>query len=86
MKRYTSHNFPAVRLVLKGREKYRLVRTVRDAAETLITAWPSDGGDEYMAAVRACLDAYHDVIPAEDVRAALIRAADEERIAHISVV
>ena len=86
MKWHTSHQFPAVRLVVRSREKYRVIRTVRDAAETLINYWPSDDGEEYVTAVRLCLGALHDEVSPEDVRAALIRAADEEQISHISVV
>lgn len=86
MKWHTSHQFPTLRLVVRGREKYRTIKTVRDAAVTLIQDWPSDDGEEYVTAVRACLDALHDQIPPEAVRAALIRAADEERISHISLV
>jgi hypothetical protein len=86
MKWHTSHQFPALRLVMNGREKYRVVRTVRDAAETLISDWPSQDGEQYMIAVRACLDAFHDVVPADVVRAALVRAANEEQISHISLV
>jgi hypothetical protein len=86
MNRHISHQFPALRLVMNGREKYRIVRTVIDAAETLISAWPSDDGEEYMVAVRACLDALYDIVPAQEVRAALIRAANEERIPCFSLV
>ncbi|EJK86814.1 DUF982 domain-containing protein [Agrobacterium sp. SHOUNA12C] len=86
MKWHTSHQFPALRLVVRGREKYRVIKSVRDAAVTLISDWPSDDGEEYVVAVRTCLDALHDVVPPEAVREALIRAANEERISHISVV
>lgn len=86
MKGHTSRDFPAIRLVLRGRQKYRLVRTVWDAAELLVYSWPSEDGEEYVTAVRTCLDAFHDVVPAEAVRDALIRAANEERISHISLV
>ena len=86
MKLHTSQQFSTLRLVVRGAEKYRVIRTVKDAAVALISDWPSDDGEEYMAAVRACLDALHDVIPPEAVRDALIRAADEEHILYISVV
>ncbi|WP_074067722.1 DUF982 domain-containing protein [Rhizobium gallicum] len=86
MMRHTSAQFPALRLVVSGREKYRVIRTVSDAAEMLMSEWPADDGEEYVAAVRACLDAFYDVIPPDAVRAALIRAANEDRIPHISVV
>jgi hypothetical protein len=86
MKAHAYDQFPALTLVMSGREKYRVVRTIGDAAEMLVSQWPTDDGEEYIMAVRTCLDALHDVVPAEAVRAALIRAADEVRISHISVV
>jgi hypothetical protein len=86
MKLHRSDQFPALTLVMSGTAKYKVVRTVRDAAETLIVDWPSDDGEEYVTAVRACLRALHNEIPPESVRAALIRAADEERIWYISLV
>ncbi len=86
MKWHPSHQFPALRLMMNDRKKYRVVRSVRDAAEALISDWPSDDGEEYWSAVMICLHAHHNVIPAEEVRAALIRAANEERIAHLSLV
>jgi len=52
----------------------------------LISDWPSDDGEEYVMAIRACLDALNDVIPPEAAREALIRAAAEERILYISVI
>jgi hypothetical protein len=86
MKRYTSQHFPALRLVMNGREKYRVVKTVRDAAEALLSDWPCHDGEQYMIAVQACLDAFYDVVPAEVVGDALIRAANEDRVPHISLV
>jgi hypothetical protein len=86
MNRHSSHPFPALRLVMRGREKYRVIRTVRDAAEALIRDWPSDDGEEYIKAVRACLEAFKGDIPPEAVRDALIKAANEEQILHISIV
>jgi hypothetical protein len=80
MNRHKSYRFPALRLVVNGQD--RVIRTVADAAETLIYAWPSDDGEEYVEAVRICLDALYDVVPAQDVRAVLIRAANEENIPH----
>jgi Ser/Thr protein kinase RdoA (MazF antagonist) len=83
---YAFDEFPALALVLSGQEKYTLVRTVSDAAEILVSEWPTDDGEEYVIAIKACLDAFHKVAPAADVRAALIRAANAMRISHISVV
>lgn len=86
MKWHTSHQFPTLRLVVRSGEKCRVIKTVRDAAVTLISDWPTDDGEDYVVAIRACLDALHDVIPPEAVREALIRAAAEERILYISVI
>jgi hypothetical protein len=83
---YAYEEFPTLALVLSGQEKYRVVRTVSDAAEILVSDWPTDDGEEYVIAIKACLDAFHKVVPAADVRAALIRAANAMKISHISVV
>jgi len=83
---YGYDEFPALALVLTGQEKYRVVRTVSDAAEILISDWPTNEGEEYITAIRACLDAFHQVVPPTVVRTALIRAANAVRISHISVV
>ncbi|WP_132961013.1 DUF982 domain-containing protein [Rhizobium sp. BK251] len=83
---YTSHQFPALTLVGRGKQKYRVITTVIEAAETLMTDWPDDDGEEYVAAVYACLRCLYDEIPPDSVRTALMRAADEVRISYISVV
>ena len=82
----TSATFTPVGFALRGRASRKIVWTLGDAARLLMNDWPFDDGEEYVTAVRACLDALHDQIPPEAVRAALIRAADEERISHISLV
>jgi hypothetical protein len=82
----TYDQFPPLALVMSGREKYRVVRTVREAAETLLSQWPIDDGEEYISALLACLDAHKRAVPPRTVRDALIRAANEVRISHISVV
>lgn len=82
----TSHEFAALRLIVRGRSRCNVVRSVRDAAKMLIVDWPSADGEDYIIAVRACLEAYDRKIPAEQARAAFIRAANEERIPHFSVV
>ena len=53
----TYERFPPLVLMLGGREKYRVLRTLRDAAEVLIADWPSEDGEEYVVAVKACVDA-----------------------------
>ncbi|QFY64070.1 DUF982 domain-containing protein (plasmid) [Rhizobium grahamii] len=69
-----------------GREKYRHIGSLRDVAETLIISWPSDDGEEYMTAIKACLEAIHGRVAAHEARAALIRAAEEAGIPVITVV
>lgn len=86
MSSYASYQFRAVRLLMSGPKNYRLVRSVDEAAEVLVAHWPSEDGEEYLGALVACLDALREAIPAIAVREALIRAADEVRIPHMSVV
>ncbi|RUM06650.1 DUF982 domain-containing protein [Rhizobium chutanense] len=86
MKWCTSGEFAPLMLVVSGPEKYKLVATLGQAAEMLTVGWPIDDGDEYLIAIRACRDAIHGEIPAQDARAALIRAADEAGISVITVV
>nr|WP_245355747.1 DUF982 domain-containing protein [Rhizobium leguminosarum] len=69
-----------------GQEKHRLIRSLREVAETLVAAWPTDNGKEYIAAVRTCLDAIQGNIPAKAARTALLRAAEEARLPVIAVV
>jgi hypothetical protein len=71
---------------MSGPKKYTLIQTVGDAAEVLVTQWPSDDGEEYFGAVVACLDALHQTASPHTVREALIRAANEVHIPHLSLV
>ncbi|MEI1248204.1 DUF982 domain-containing protein [Rhizobium aouanii] len=82
---HTSGQFAPLMLVVNGPEKYKLVETLCQAAEMLTVGWPIDDGEEYLIAIRACRNAIHGEIPAEDARAALIRAADEAGIRVITV-
>ncbi|PDV86136.1 hypothetical protein CO652_22025 [Rhizobium sp. H4] len=56
-------------------EKNRLVRSLGEVAKVLVVGLPTDDGKEYIAAVKACLDAIQGDIPANTARA--IRAAEE---------
>jgi hypothetical protein len=71
---------------MSGREKYRVVRTLRDAADVLISQWPGDDGEEYVVAVKTCLDAIQGAIHPNAVREALMKAADEAGIRYMFVV
>ncbi|NNH67251.1 DUF982 domain-containing protein [Rhizobium laguerreae] len=74
------NDFAPLVLVMSGEEKNRLVRSLGELAKALVVAWPTDDGKEYIAAVKACLDAIRGDIPAKTARAALIRAAEEAGI------
>jgi len=86
MKWHRSDHFAPLMLVMGGREKYRLVGSLREVAEALIGDWPSDDGEEYVEAVKVCLDAIHGKLSAQEAREALIRAADEAGIPAIRAV
>ena len=81
-----SDEFPAIRLLFGGAQRYKLVQTVADAAMVLVEDWPCDDGEEYINALVVCLNAYQHAVPARAAREALIRAADEVRIPHLSIV
>ncbi|MDL2402612.1 DUF982 domain-containing protein [Rhizobium mayense] len=80
MNRDTLQPFSAVTLVMGGAEGYRRVNSVREAAETLLEHWPVEDGEEYVTAVRICLDAMMGVICPEAAREAFIKAAEEAGI------
>ncbi|MBX4956378.1 DUF982 domain-containing protein [Rhizobium lentis] len=82
----TSSAFTPVALALRGPATRKIVRTLGDAAYLLINDWPSDDGEEYVAAVKACVDAISGKIAPERFREALLRAADEAGIAALTVV
>ncbi|PDT21263.1 DUF982 domain-containing protein [Rhizobium hidalgonense] len=83
---HRSEDFAPLMLVMSGREKHILIRSLREVAEALVAAWPTDDGKEYIAAVRTCLDAIRGKIPAKAARTALLRAAEEAGIPVIAVV
>jgi hypothetical protein len=58
----------------------RRVNSVHQVAELLLEHWPVANGEDYVAAVRICLEAMLGAVPAEAVREALIRAAREAGI------
>ncbi|MGR9270945.1 DUF982 domain-containing protein (plasmid) [Rhizobium leguminosarum] len=82
---HRSEDFAPLVLVMSGQEKHRLIRSLREVAEALVAAWPTDDGKEYIAAVRTCLDAIKGNIPAKAARTALLRAAEEAGIPVIAV-
>ncbi|WP_019280055.1 DUF982 domain-containing protein [Rhizobium grahamii] len=79
-------DFAPLMLVMGAPQKYRLISTLGDVAEALIGIWPSDDGEEYVVAVRICLEAIHGKLSPNEARSALIRAAEEAGIPVITVV
>ncbi|QND45163.1 DUF982 domain-containing protein (plasmid) [Rhizobium lusitanum] len=77
MKRDTLRLFPAVTLVMEGTGEYRRVNSVQAATETLLEHWPIEDGEEYLSAIRVCLDAMMGVVHPDAAREALIKAAAE---------
>lgn len=77
MKRNTLRPFPAVTLVLGETGGNRRVNSVHQVAELLLQHWPVESGEEYVTAVRVCLEAMLGAVPPEAAREALIRAARE---------
>ncbi|TAV08413.1 DUF982 domain-containing protein [Rhizobium ruizarguesonis] len=71
---------------MRGPATHKIVRTLGDAAYILIKDWPFDDGDEYVAAVKACVDAMSGQIAPDEFRQALLRAANEAGIAALIVV
>jgi hypothetical protein len=55
MFRYNSRDFPTVLLVFHATTLK--VRTLVDAAQALLSQWPDDDGEEFVVAVKKCLDA-----------------------------
>ena len=82
----TSSAFTPVGLALRGKAAHKIVRTLGDGAHILIKDWPSDDGEEYVTAIKACVDAINGQIAPEQFREALLRAANEAGIAALTVV
>lgn len=86
MKWDTSAQFAPVILAFDADRERVLVRTVQEAADALMRKWPIDDGEEFLAAVKACLDVMARKAEPEDLRAALIRAADEADVTVVTVL
>lgn len=73
----TRHRFPPVGVTLPGEVLCQFVNSVEDAARLLLTDWPVDDGEDFLTAIKACLDGLHDKALVSDVRAAFVSAARE---------
>ena len=82
----TSAEFDPVILVFRDTDKRVIVRTVGEAANALMRDWPSDDGEEFLSAVKACLDVMTGKAEADQFRNALIRAAGEAGVTALAVL
>jgi hypothetical protein len=82
----TSAEFSPIILIFDDRNERVIVRTAQEAANVLMKDFPLDDGEEFLCAVRACLDAMAGKIEPEELRQAIIRAADEVGITAIAVL
>lgn len=78
--------FAPVGLILGERREHKIVRTLSDAARVLILDWPNDDGEQYIIAVKACVDAISGDITAETFRDAFLLAASEAGAATFAIV
>ncbi|TAW62669.1 DUF982 domain-containing protein (plasmid) [Rhizobium ruizarguesonis] len=82
----TSSAFTPVGLALRDPATSKIVRTLGDAARVLMRDWPRNDGDEYIAAVKACVDAIEGKLAPERFREVFLRAADEAGIVTLNFV
>jgi hypothetical protein len=76
MFRYELNDFPTLHLASNGMTVR--IGTLIEAAEALLSRWPPDEDcEEYVVAVKTCLDAITGLVTAGEARLTLIRAAEE---------
>ena len=78
MNRNLDSAFEPIAMSRNRDETGAIVRTLREAAYLLIREWrPSSDGEEYVTAVKACVDAVNGDIGPDQFRAVLLRAAGD---------
>ncbi|WP_017960020.1 DUF982 domain-containing protein [Rhizobium leguminosarum] len=82
----TSIEFAPVILMFKDPDRVFCVRTAKEAANALIKEFPTDDGEEFLLAIKLCLDVIERKADPEQLRAAIIRAADEAGVTAIAVL
>ncbi|MBX5105787.1 DUF982 domain-containing protein [Rhizobium lentis] len=82
----TSADFAPLVLFVGRRHERKIVRTLRDAAEVLMTDWPSEDGEEYVMAVKACADAIMGQSGTDELRELILRAAREAGLGVLAVI
>jgi len=86
MKFDMSTEFDQVILIFEDPGRRLIVRTVQEAANALIKEWPSDDGEEFLAAVKACLDVMTGKASSEELRSAILRAASEVGVGAVASI
>lgn len=82
----TPIEFDPVILMFHDPERLLSVRTAIGAASVLMKEFPCDDGEEFLAAIKICLDVVKGNAEPGELRAAIIRAADEAGVTAISVL
>ncbi|MBB3465279.1 DUF982 domain-containing protein [Rhizobium sp. BK377] len=86
MKFDTLTEFDQVILIFKDPGRRLTVRTVQEAATALIKDWPLDDGEEFLTAVKACLDVMTGKASSDELRSAILRAANEAGVAAVTAL
>ncbi len=82
----TLAEFSPVILIFEDRNERVIVRTAKEAASVLMKYFPLDDGEEFLAAVRACLEVMGGKRGPEELREAILRAAHEAGITAMAVL
>lgn len=82
----TPIEFDPVILMFHDPDRLLSVRTAIGAANALMKEFPSDDGEEFLAAIKVCLDVVRGNADPGELRAAIIRAAAEAGITAIAVL
>ncbi len=86
MKIDMSTEFDQVILIFEDTGRRLIVRTPLEAANALIKEWPSDDGEEFLTAVKACLDVMTGKASSKELRSAILRAANEAGVAAVAII
>ncbi|WP_326492034.1 DUF982 domain-containing protein [Rhizobium leguminosarum] len=76
--------FPTIILVFAEGKDRKVIRTAHEAAQLLLKEWPTDDGEEFLTAVRICLEVLTGEREPEQLHEAIVRAAYEAGIAVIT--
>ena len=86
MKIDMSTEFDQVILIFEDPGRRLIIRTALEAANALIKEWPSDDGEEFLTAVKACLDVMIGKASSDELRSAILRAASEAGVGAVASI